>query len=559
MAFGILEDHKLDNVPGTGLLSDLGHGPPVTMDNARELKHGTGKHSHIILIPQPSDNPRDPLNWPRWKKEACFWTLIFMTTLGGALLPLASPAFLLLAQQFKVSVDEISSSFSTGLPGVAVALLVQNTIAVKFGHRIVYLASSFLMFISSIWTALGPNLASIRAARVLQGIGGAAPSCLVATTLEHLYFVHERGVRSSIWGFSLFAGLTLGPLLNSYVVQNLSWQLGFWFVSVACGLSFLATFFFVPETTYLRAKPANANTSASNRGEGSSNKVDDEKAPRTSAESDVEIRNTGPCVSPPNAPSFLSQLKVYNGTFSNESVWKIFLRPLPFMLSPVTWFVFLNLSMQSVWLSLVVLCSSTIFTVTYNFTPVQTGLTNLGGIVGIVLAALVSGPLNDWWIVWMSQRNRGVYEPEFRLVFMLGMLFGIFGYVGRAVGNDHHMPWIGAVACYTMLYFSAIVTGSACVTYLLDAHGPNALHVLAITDSIRSFVLYGTTFFANGVILRGGVKRSLLVLGACQAACWLSSLPMYVYGKRVRSFIARHPGLFRGDLLASDVPSQSER
>ena len=99
-----------------------------------------------------------------------------------------------------------------------------------------------------------------------------------------------------------------------------------------------------------------------------------------------------------------------------------------------------------------VLCSSTIFTVTYDFTPVQTvryslifnqcrawltfvhstfqGLTNLGGIVGIVLATLVSGPINDWWIVWMSQRNRGVYEPEFRLVLMLWMLFGIFGYFG---------------------------------------------------------------------------------------------------------------------------------
>ena len=77
------------------------------------------------------------------------------------------------------------------------------------------------------------------------------------------------------------------------------------------------------------------------------------------------------------------------------------------------------------------------------------GLTNLGGIVGIVLAMLITGPLNDWGIVWISQRNRGVYEPEYRLVFMLGMLFGVFGYVGWAVGNDHHMPWIGAVACIT--------------------------------------------------------------------------------------------------------------
>ena len=37
----------------------------------------------------------------------------------------------------------------------------------------------------------------------------------------------------------------------------------------------------------------------------------------------------------PNPPLFLSQLKIYNGTFSEESMWSLFLRPFPFILSPV--------------------------------------------------------------------------------------------------------------------------------------------------------------------------------------------------------------------------------
>lgn len=40
--------------------SDL---PPELHDLPTEqLKHGTGKFSHIILVPQPSDDPNDPLN-----------------------------------------------------------------------------------------------------------------------------------------------------------------------------------------------------------------------------------------------------------------------------------------------------------------------------------------------------------------------------------------------------------------------------------------------------------------------------------------------------------------
>ena len=43
---------------------------------------------------------------------------------------------------------------------------------------------------------------------------------------------------------------------------------------------------------------------------------------------------------------------------------------------------------------------------------------------------VITSPLNDWWVVWMSRRNGGIYEPEFRLVFTLGMLVGVFGFIG---------------------------------------------------------------------------------------------------------------------------------
>ena len=38
-----------------------------------------------------------------------------------------------------------------------------------------------------------------------------------------------------------------GPLLYSYVIQNLSWQMGFWFFTIPLGICLLLVFFFVPE------------------------------------------------------------------------------------------------------------------------------------------------------------------------------------------------------------------------------------------------------------------------------------------------------------------------
>ena len=37
----------------------------------------------------------------------------------------------------------------------------------------------------------------------------------------------------------------------------------------------------------------------------------------------------------PNIWTHLSHLKIYNGTYSDESIWRLFLQPFPFLLSPV--------------------------------------------------------------------------------------------------------------------------------------------------------------------------------------------------------------------------------
>ena len=67
MAFGILEPKtKLANVPGTTLL-DVHE--QAAVDQSRVVKRGTGRNAHVVLVPQPSDDPNDPLNWPLWQRD----------------------------------------------------------------------------------------------------------------------------------------------------------------------------------------------------------------------------------------------------------------------------------------------------------------------------------------------------------------------------------------------------------------------------------------------------------------------------------------------------------
>lgn len=68
MPLGVLEDRKLEHVPGTAPLNELGREDvEITGIEPTLLKHDpTGQ---MVLVPQPSDSPNDPYNWPRWKKE----------------------------------------------------------------------------------------------------------------------------------------------------------------------------------------------------------------------------------------------------------------------------------------------------------------------------------------------------------------------------------------------------------------------------------------------------------------------------------------------------------
>merc|ERR1712000_671532 len=97
MGLGVLEDHKLSHVPGTVLLNDeAAHSESQTGN----LKHGTGKNSHIVLSPQPSDDPNDPLNWSLLKKESIVWILAFGSMLCAATNgPFLNASYFAIAQQ----------------------------------------------------------------------------------------------------------------------------------------------------------------------------------------------------------------------------------------------------------------------------------------------------------------------------------------------------------------------------------------------------------------------------------------------------------------------------
>src|ERR1700761_8039149 len=103
MAFGILDDHVLPHVPGTVHLEEHSAGQATLSPN---LKHGKGREADIVLAPQPSDDPNDPLNWSYTKKISIVAILMFgafiMPSCFG---PLLSAGTAVIAVDLKTSIS----------------------------------------------------------------------------------------------------------------------------------------------------------------------------------------------------------------------------------------------------------------------------------------------------------------------------------------------------------------------------------------------------------------------------------------------------------------------
>lgn len=103
---GILEDKVLVHVPATVILDDQS---AQAEEVTSQLKHGTGKSSYSVLVPQPSEDPNDPLNWSESKKLTVmliigFGACIYASTLG----PLLNAGLFVIAAEFNRPINSIT-------------------------------------------------------------------------------------------------------------------------------------------------------------------------------------------------------------------------------------------------------------------------------------------------------------------------------------------------------------------------------------------------------------------------------------------------------------------
>lgn len=279
---------------------------------------------------------------------------------------------------------------------------------------------------------------------------------------------------------ALFGGAFFTPILVGKITHTIGWQWSFYLVAIFCATMLPFLFFFVPETAFRRDDYFNIDirgeesvqhgTALKNRtanGDGPNPSSSIEKQPGT-----VYEGSSPASVSP--KVSFARSLLPFNGRKTDENLFKLVLRPLPLFLHPAVLWACLIQGTLIGWTVMIGVVLAAIFLgPPLWYSEVQTGYMYTGPFVGAVLGFLLAGLLADWSAKVMIKRNKGVYEPEFRIVLVVAqMVFGCAGLYGFGITSYDvsRYGWFWPDFFFALEVMGMVLGAVASALYLVDAH-----------------------------------------------------------------------------------------
>ncbi|KAJ4204160.1 hypothetical protein NW759_014997 [Fusarium solani] len=495
----------------------------------------------LRLVPTPSKDPADPLNWPKWRKLmtlCCVAMFSFSGNMASASLTSALPFY---ASEFSPPLGQTKQvrliAVCALMLGVANIILVP--LANIFGRRAIVLLSLATLTACSAWAATATSYSSFLAARAMQGVGGAATETLCPTVIGEVFFRHQRGRAMAVYTIFLTASSFLGGVIGGYIADTAGWRWTQWLNVITAGASFVAAFLFQAETLWTREQAPTTEPTCQSDAEPANHDPGQDKAEFRHQE-DIDAEQYRDF-------TFVRALRIglYRGNIMRHLV-----APWLTLRFPGVWLVMLQYGcMVGAIVTVATIGPQFMSLPPYNWGS-SAGLINVGALVGTLLGLVITYTISDWALQRHAHRQQHkLSEPESRLPGMLpGFFFAtaalwIFGFVG-----DHPSEngWVGLQVGYGLLGVGLIIVPSIGLTYLIEAYGPISSDALVMVAVVRSVIGFTWTFFVGNWLQDAGSSQPFGIFGMLMAIFGLLTIPMWLYGKRLRmvteKWLPRHGG-----------------
>lgn len=309
----ILEKKAIDGDAEKGDIIDTSVGTATNLGTTRLDPHGSA------LVPTPTSDPLDPLNWSKFQKYILISIVCFNYFLFTYLTTATVPSFVLLQEQFNATYTEINWTLAIPALGLAVGPLFCSAIADIYGRRMVMIGGTVIAVIASGCTSLhNISFGGYMAARFFQGFGASPAATVGLSVINDISFEHERGFRIGLWVMAIDLGIYFGGFgefkhyqISSYIRLNTSLVGAFiatvdqywvaYHVTILFAALLVAQCLFLRETLYPRSRMLTTNRSHS--------PINEKDGPITAT---IEVKRTKDL-------GYLVSICLYNGSY--HMIW----------------------------------------------------------------------------------------------------------------------------------------------------------------------------------------------------------------------------------------------
>ncbi|KAK4234686.1 major facilitator superfamily domain-containing protein [Achaetomium macrosporum] len=512
-----------------------------TLGNVRLRHHETNE---IILVPTPTDDPNDPVNWSKAYRVyiavlvscAIFFSNFLAAGPTVAMVEITESFFGPPGPDFSDKIAKAAYFFTTTALLQGLGNLIWMPLIVKYGRRPSYIASFILYTATAAWAGSATTYGSELAARVLMGFASGAAETLVPLTISDIFFLHERGTIMAIYTGALSSGVGCGIIIAGLITINLDWRYIYWVAVALIGACTVLIIFGFPETEFNRAANlAGADAAFSPKVLGNEplkQGLDPESAhPEVAPPQTTSNKNR----TPPQRLSYWQTLSIFTGVHTQETFFKLFIRPIVMLtLPPVLWATLV----MAVTIGFLVAISSNFasaFSETYGFEAWQCGLCFIAAVIGALVGGIVGGSFSDWVADMLTRRNGGVRQPEMRLPAMIPCLITApLALVLYGVGVGQHLHWMVPTLGLAFLNFAIVQGTNVTLVYAIDAYRPVAGEITVTQHAFKAAFGFLLSFYTNPWITQSGYEVAFGTMAAISGGVILCWIPMFVFGSRIR-------------------------
>jgi DHA2 family multidrug resistance protein len=178
-----------------------------------------------------TDEPISPAR--RWAITLSVMMVTVMQVLDTSVTNVALPH---MQGSMSAGIEEMSWVVTSYLAANAVAIPATGWLSARFGRRRFFLTCTVLFAASSFLSGIAPNLETLVAMRVLQGLGGGPVIPMAQAIMWEIFPLRQRGTAMAVWGVGIMLAPILGPTLGGWIADNWSWR---WIFYINLPIGFL--------------------------------------------------------------------------------------------------------------------------------------------------------------------------------------------------------------------------------------------------------------------------------------------------------------------------------